>query len=254
MPQMQQNGLRALSVCSGGGGLDIGFDRAGFTHVASFEILEEAAAIIRKGRPKWLVFGGRAGDIMAVDWSNYRGTIDVLHGGPPCQPFSHAGRRNGPNDVRDLIPEFVRAVLAIQPRAFVFENVLGLRTRQFAAYIRRALIEPLGKSYNLRSFCLDAADYGLPQRRRRIFFIGFKEPSIVELFSAPAPTHCQAELVGGKRDWSVSRTMGVREALGLPEIGFDTLAPTLRSGLTGPRHTTNEASPQTHEACRMPVP
>jgi DNA (cytosine-5)-methyltransferase 1 len=239
MPQVPQHGLRALSVCSGGGGLDIGFDRAGFTHVASYEILEDAAAIIKKARPKWMVCGGRAGDVTVADWSNYQGTIDVLHGGPPCQPFSHAGRRSGPNDVRDLIPEFVRAVLAIQPRAFLFENVLGLRTKQFATYIRRALIEPVHKSYHLESFCLDAADYGLPQRRRRIFFIGFRDGAIAALFSAPVATHCQAELNGGKRDWSLSRTMGVREALGLPDIGFDTLAPTLRSGLTGPRHTTS---------------
>jgi DNA (cytosine-5)-methyltransferase 1 len=173
MPQMSPNGLRALSLFSGGGGLDVGFDRAGFTHVASYEILEDAAAIIRKARPKWLVFGGEAGDVTAADWSSYRASVDVLHGGPPCQPFSHAGRRNGPNDVRDLIPEFVRAVQGISPRAFVFENVMGLRTKQFAGYIRRSLVEPLSKSYCVESFCADAADYGLPQPAPSGVFCGF---------------------------------------------------------------------------------
>lgn len=239
MPQLPANGLRALSLFSGGGGLDIGFHRAGFTHAASYEILEEAAAILRKSRKDWLVFGGRDGDVTTVDWEPYCGMIDVLHGGPPCQPFSHAGRRNGPNDLRDLIPEFVRAVRAIKPRAFVFENVLGLRTRQFETYINKTIIEPLSKDYRLQSFSLDAADYGLPQRRRRVFFVGFCDPTISDLFQSPLPTHCPAELVGGSRDWSLPRTMGVREALGLPHIGFDALAPTIRSGLTGPRHTTS---------------
>jgi DNA (cytosine-5)-methyltransferase 1 len=239
MPQIPQNGLRALSLFSGGGGLDIGFDRAGYTHVASYEILEEAAAIIRKGHPGSLVFGGSGGDVTGVDWALYRRNTDVLHGGPPCQPFSHAGRRNGPDDVRDLIPEFVRAVRAIDPRAFVFENVLGLRTKRFSSYIKQRIIEPLSDSYQIISFCLDAADFGLPQRRRRVFFVGFQEPSIADLFCPPVATHCCAELMCRKRDWSLSRTMGVREALGLPDIGVDGLAPTIRSGLTGPRHTTS---------------
>lgn len=239
MPKVGPNGLSALSLFSGGGGLDIGFDLAGFEHVASFDILKGASELLKKARSSWAVFGGSGGDVRGVAWSKYRGTVDVLHGGPPCQPFSHAGRRDGPNDVRDLIPEFVRAVIAIQPLSFVFENVTGLRTKQFALYLRRVLIEPLAKSYHLKSFFLDAAEFGLPQRRRRVFFVGFRDPNVADLFSAPTPTHCYAELVGAERDQSRPRTMGVREALGLPDIGIDGLAPTLRSGLTGPRHTTS---------------
>ncbi len=239
MPLIAQNDLRALSLFSGGGGLDIGFDRAGFRHVASYEVLNEAAQVLRKAKPHWRVFGGEEGDVKSTDWSQYRDAVDVLHGGPPCQPFSHAGRRNGSNDVRDLIPEFVRAIREISPSAFVFENVLGLRTSQFSDYIRRILVEPLAKIYHLDSFCLDAADFGLPQRRRRVFFVGFRDSATAALFAPPPPTHCHAELIGRKRDWSLPRTMGVREALGLPHIGFDGLAPTMRSGLTGPRHTTS---------------
>jgi DNA (cytosine-5)-methyltransferase 1 len=239
MPTMPQNGLTALSLFSGGGGLDIGFDRAGYTHAASYEILEGAALVINKARPGWLVYGGAKGDVTRVDWSHYRNKIDVLHGGPPCQPFSHAGRRRGPNDVRNLIPEFVRAVMEIRPKAFLFENVLGLRTKAFASYIDAAVVQPLSQSYRLRQFCLDAADFGLPQRRRRIFFVGFREPSVADLFQLPRPTHCHAELIGGSRDWNLRKTLGVREALGLSDVGIDGLAPTIRSGLTGPRHTTS---------------
>jgi DNA (cytosine-5)-methyltransferase 1 len=76
-------------------------------------------------------------------------------------------------------------------------------------------------------------------RRRRVFFVGFRDRAAAEMFVPPVPTHCHAEFAAGKRDWSLGRTMGVREALGLPHNGFDALAPTIRSGLTGPRHTTS---------------
>lgn len=239
MPLMPRNDLRALSLFSGGGGLDIGFDRAGYEHAASYEIMADAAAIIRKARPHWDVFGGAEGDVTRVDWSRYRDRVDVLHGGPPCQPFSHAGRREGPNDSRDLIPEFVRAVKTVRPQAFLFENVLGLRSKMFAEYIESALIRPLSRKYRLHQFCLDAADFGLPQRRRRVFIVGFRDQAVADLFRPPVPTHCCGELCGTDRDWSLPRAMGVREALGLPGIGFDAVAPTIRSGLTGPRHTTS---------------
>jgi DNA (cytosine-5)-methyltransferase 1 len=239
MPRQPSNGLRALSLFSGGGGLDLGFDRAGFEHVASYELLEGAARVLERACPHWTVLGGRQGNVTGVDWSERRGQVDVLHGGPPCQPFSYAGRRNGGNDVRNMVPEFVRAVKDIKPRSFVFENVLGLKTHQFEAYITKTIIGPLSQDYKIHSFSLDAADFGLPPRRRRVFFVGFIDPTISELFLPPTPTHCPAELSGRFRDWSLPRTMGVREALGLTHIGFDALAPTIRSGLTGPRHTTS---------------
>jgi DNA (cytosine-5)-methyltransferase 1 len=239
MEQLPENGLTALSLFSGGGGLDIGFDRAGFAHAASYEILENAAATIREGRPGSKVFDRDEGDVTGVDWSAYRSTIDVLHGGPPCQPFSHAGYRDGPNDSRNLIPEFVRAVQDVGPKAFVFENVIGLRTRAFAAYIESAIVRPLSKKYRLHHFCLDAPDFGIPQRRRRVFFVGFAHLSDAERFRSPMPTHCYGELLSEGSTQLLCRTLGVREALGLPDIGFDGLAPTIRSGLTGPRHTTS---------------
>ena len=202
MPHMPPNGLSALSLFSGGGGLDIGFDRAGYEHAASYEIMVDAAAIIRKGHSDWTVFGGDGGDVRRVNWSCYRDRIDVLHGGPPCQPFSHAGRRNGSSDARDLIPEFVRAVKEVRPKTFVFENVLGLRTKAFVGYIQSSFIRPVSRDYRLHQFCLDAADFGLPQRRRRVFIVGFRDPVVSDLFRAPAPTHCCGDLSGTQRDWS----------------------------------------------------
>ena len=153
--------------------MDIGFERAGFEHVASFEIMEHAVAVLREARPKWRVFGGVDGDVCQVDWRGYRGEVDVLHGGPPCQPFSHAGYRSGAGDIRDMFPELVRAVVAIKPRAFVAENVTGLATTRFREYISRTIAQPLGKKYVIRMFTLEASAFGVPQRRRRVFFVGF---------------------------------------------------------------------------------
>ena len=143
MPKLKPNGLRTLSLFSGGGGLDLGFDVAGFSHVASYEILDFAAKTIQLNRPKWNVFTGAEGDVTNIDWRIYKGKVDVIHGGPPCQPFSTAGKQRGKNDVRDMIPEFVRCVQEIEPLAFVAENVPGLTSKKFKLYLQETLFQPL---------------------------------------------------------------------------------------------------------------
>lgn len=120
MPQLDQNGLRSLSLFSGGGGLDLGFDRAGFSHVASYDLIPICKDTLLKNRPNWLVFGGpEEGDVTKVDWTMYKGRIDLIHGGPPCQPFSIAGEQKGIDDERNMWGEFNRAVNTIKPKAFV---------------------------------------------------------------------------------------------------------------------------------------
>lgn len=233
MPEQPANGLRALSLFSGGGGLDIGFDRAGCQHVASYDILDMTGEVLSKARPDWRVFSGAAGDVTSVDWAGWRSQVDVLHGGPPCQPFSHAGRQKGEDDVRDMVPEMVRTVKQMLPRAFVLENVAGLGATKFRDYQQRTIFEPLRRSYSIQSFVLEAADFGVPQRRKRLFFVGFREQEAAKRFQVPPATHAFAA------DPTLKKTMGAREALGLPDIGIDGLAPTIRSGLTGPRHTTS---------------
>ena len=220
--------------------MDIGFERAGFVHTASYEIMEGAAEVLRAARPNWKIFGGSAGDVRGVKWAAYRGRVDVLHGGPPCQPFSNAGRQQGAGDVRDMIPEFVRAVKAIRPRAFVCENVSGLATKRFHNYVHETIFKPLQRFYVIHQFILDAADYGVPQTRRRVFFVGFASEDDAARFEPPAATHAHEKSKNFSHN--LPDTMGVREALGLPLIGVDGLSPTLRSGLTGPRHTTSVLS------------
>ncbi|TDT96716.1 DNA (cytosine-5)-methyltransferase 1 [Azorhizobium sp. AG788] len=239
MPKKRGNGLRTLSLFSGGGGMDLGFDRAGYLHIASYEILSVAGDTLRRARPSWTVHSGSDGDVKQVDWRAYRGKVDVLHGGPPCQPFSQAGRRNGAADERDLIPELVRAVKLSEPPVFVCENVTGLATKRFSEYIQKNIYEPLSSTYEISMFTLEAADFGVPQKRRRVFFVGFRNKNAALSFHPPKPTYSAAHLDGGGTPAGLKPTMGTREALGLADIGIDGLAPTIRSGFTGPRHTTS---------------
>lgn len=234
MPQQSDNGLRALSLFSGGGGLDLAFDRAGYRHVASFDVLDICGVTLMGSRPEWNVYAGAKGDVSKVDWSRYRNSVDLLHGGPPCQPFSIAGSRKGGADERDMWPVFISAVLAVKPAAFVAENVPGLLDVKFDRYVRDNILRPLEGAYEVAKFRLRATDFGVPQSRDRVIFVGFRSPTSAAGFAVPEPTHSRGDDL-----FAAHRTLGAREALGLSDIGFDCCAPTLRSGFTGPRKTTS---------------
>jgi DNA (cytosine-5)-methyltransferase 1 len=248
MPQKDQNGLRYLSLFSGGGGLDLGFDYAGYSHVASYELIPICGETLRLNRPQWSVFSGlKRGNVTNVDWSIYRDKVDVIHGGPPCQPFSIAGEQKGKADERNMWGEFNRAVNTIKPRAFVAENVLGLMNPKFEGFVKKYILEEL-KSYKIKMFEMHTADYGVPQRRRRIFFVGFKNPKDFVRFTKPEATHSWERFKKPKDnkvinlnifDYGKPNTMGIRESLGLSDINFDDLAPTIRSAFTGKRNTTS---------------
>ncbi len=242
IPAVEPTGIGSLSLFSGGGGLDLAFDRAGFAHVASFDTLEAAGATLRANRPAWEVHSGADGDVRTIDWTTWQGHADVIHGGPPCQPFSAAGRQRGQVDERNMIPEFVRAVLGVKPAAFVAENVPAIAGPKFAGYLREAFFEKLSSRFTITMIKLSAHDFGAPQIRNRVFLIGFASRRAFSRFRSPVPTH-RADHLDPARAPSLTaglaRTHGAREALGLPGIGYDALAPTLRSTLTGPRHTTS---------------
>jgi DNA (cytosine-5)-methyltransferase 1 len=234
MPVQEPSGLTALSLFAGGGGLDIGFERAGFQHAASFEILDICGRTLSANRPDWKVFAGKQdGDVRRAPFSGWR-SIDVVHGGPPCQPFSTAGRQAGESDERNMWPDFVRCVRQARPRAFVAENVPGMLDRKFDAFVREQILAPLQDDYTIFRFRLSADDFGVPQARKRVFFVGFRATRDAARFVQPAPTHG----AGGDLFGPLLPRNTVRRSLGLPDIGFDDVAPTLRSGFTGPRKTT----------------
>ena len=243
MPALVPNGLRTLSLFSGGGGLDLGFERAGFEHVASFDILDICGATLRESRPAWAVFSGQEGDVRKGDWSRFKGRVDVIHWGP-CQPFSIAGKRHVGLDPRDMWPAFINAVHKVEPAAFVAENVPGLLDSRFSRYVSDAILEPLSGSYRVSTFRALASDFGVPQVRKRVFFAGFRSAKAFGDFRAPLPTHRGADdLFGG-----CQRTSGAREALGLPDVGFDCCAPTIRSGFTGPRKSPSVLNSKASQA------
>lgn len=254
MPKQATSSFKSLSLFSGGGGLDLGFENAGLQHVASYELLDFAAETLNRNRPEWSVFGGHAGDVTSVDWTQYRNAVDIVHGGPPCQPFSTAGRQTGELDPRDMLPQFVRCVNEIVPTMFVMENVPGITADKFRSYLQSVLYEPLQSRYKILPFELKAADFGVPQTRKRKIFVGVKKDSNVSAYAAPMRTHIDAFTTVKKSpveqenfdmfDYkpNLPKTMGVREALGMPDIGFDALSPTIRCSLTGPRGTTSVLS------------
>lgn len=241
MPRPAAHLLPALSLFSGGGGLDLGFERAGFAHMASYDTLAAAGETLRTNRPEWEVHSQDDGDVRRVDWRPYRGDVAVLHGGPPCQPFSVAGRQRGQRDARNMLPEYLRAVRESRPLAFVCENVPALAGPKFAPYLKRHFLGPLSRHYHIVDFRLSAHDFGVPQLRHRVFFVGFRSVRASRRFRQPAPTHRADHLVPGLVAAASARaqTLGVRAALGLDDLGLDGLAPTVRSTLTGPRHTTS---------------
>ena len=234
MPELDRNGLTCLSLFSGGGGLDIGFERAGFDHKACFELLNVCGETLRINRPSWNVKSGKVeGDVTQAKFSQFR-DVDVVHGGPPCQPFSVAGKQAGAQDPRNMWGEFVRCVLQARPRAFIAENVVGLLDSKFESFVQQVIVDPLTSSYKIFKFKLAAHDFGVPQARRRVFFIGFRAARDAAAFQQPQPTHGDVDSLFGP----LLPRNTARKSLGLPNIGFDVVAPTLRSGFTGPRNTT----------------
>lgn len=175
--QSRKRAPRVLSLFSGGGGLDLGFERAGAETVVCVDNDPESCKTLRYNRPQWNVFEG--------DIRKYKPAvedIDVVIGGPPCQGFSSAGKGD-PNDPRNYLwQEYFRVVDAVKPRAIVLENVSALAHGRNGDHLQ-GIMRALEKSgYKFEMGVLNAADYGVPQARRRLIVIGLRdgEPSLPE--------------------------------------------------------------------------
>jgi DNA (cytosine-5)-methyltransferase 1 len=187
--------IPVVSFFSGCGGMDLGLEAAGFSHVACFEINEIFCKTIQRNRQKWRVFGPptHEGDI-----SNTDNIIDTLEkiiespfsglfvGGPPCQPFSIAANQRftkvGDNFKRigfahekngNLFLDYIKLIIKFKPRAFLVENVVGLRDLDNGNQIKEAIIQLTKNGYYVDvPFILDASQYGIAQQRLRLFIIG----------------------------------------------------------------------------------
>ena len=182
-----ESGYTFLSLFSGAGGLDLGFEMAGFAHTESSDIMSCAVKTMKHNRPDWRVLNC---DVREYS-PKLRGDVDVLLAGFPCQGFSLGGNREE-GDVRNLLyKEVVRIAKEIQPRIIVMENVLNLRTmrhpitrKPFAQQIAEELSE-IGYTTNYDFFRVSR--FGVPQTRRRFLFIAYKDDSMRH-FRFPNPT------------------------------------------------------------------
>ena len=199
---------KLVSFFSGGGGLDLGLEAAGFETVFATDIDEHSCKTLENGKkycanknlPFLQAAKIRRADVIGLSSAEVleaanakKGEIDLMAGGPPCQAFSIFGKRQGVNDPRGLLPqEYLRLLREIEPKAFVFENVFGLLTIDSGNVFRdlcKDLESPGGEiKYTLSIFRLNAAEYGVPQFRDRIFIIGSRNGKKIDLI----PKICSA--------------------------------------------------------------
>lgn len=181
----------AVSLFSGGGGLDLGVSLAGFEVVFSSDIEMQLGETVKFNVPEATVLAKDIRELKAneIRLLTERNEFDLLIGGPPCQSFSILGKRESLNDPRGmLVYEYARLIKEVSPRAFLFENVPGILTvnkgkdwNELLEYIEKET------KYQLYTKVLNAADYGIPQIRKRVFIIGFKEKNLD--FEFPEPSH-----------------------------------------------------------------
>lgn len=196
--RLNKGGEKSIaSYFTGAGGLDLGFEQASddliqFETRFSTDIEKWAEATVKHNRPEW---NFHREDITKLEPVTVKKIIgknpDVIIGGPPCQPFSVAGKQKATKDpLGVLYRDYIRHVDVLQPEIVVMENVYGL------AQVKSAnMIEEIYKSfqdigYEVTHRELMAADYGVPQKRRRLFFVAAKN---LNYFQYPDPTHCETE-------------------------------------------------------------
>ncbi|MBB3268554.1 DNA (cytosine-5)-methyltransferase 1 [Azospirillum sp. OGB3] len=220
--------MQSVELFAGAGGLGIGISQAGFTPVEIVERDRWCCDTISENRrngvapvAKWPAAEPR--DVTKTSFTTHEGKVELVSGGPPCQPFSLGGKHAAHNDARDMWPAAVRAVREIRPKAFIFENVKGLTRESFAsylAYIVHQLTYPelvrtddeawtdhlsrlerhhtghaaRGLAYRVVYRVLNAANFGIPQRRERVIFVGFREDLGIE-WNFPPPTYSLDALI-----------------------------------------------------------
>jgi DNA (cytosine-5)-methyltransferase 1 len=166
--------LTAVSLFTGAGGMDIGFERAGIEVVLANELMSEAAATYNANHASGVMVNDDVNNIFDL-LGQFRG-VDLVFGGPPCQGFSVAGKMN-PNDNRSkLIFTFLDVIEKVRPRAFVMENVKALGVLEKWEPVRRKYLDRVrALGYNCVPFILNATEYGVSQKRERVFFIGIRD-------------------------------------------------------------------------------
>ncbi len=235
--------MKSVELFAGGGGLAIGLERSGFHHSYIVENNKDACNTLKSNYLKSSGTVIHHGDIRQFDYSDIASNVKLVSGGPPCQPFSLGGNHKAFNDDRDLFPEAVRAIRELQPDAFIFENVKGLLRSAFADYFDYIILQlqypeftrgnsgcwtehlkqlksyartkPNAElSYKVEFKLLNSANFGVPQKRERVFIVGFRKDLNVS-WQFPSPTHSEDSLL-----WSqlVSKTYWQRHNIPVPQF------------------------------------
>lgn len=174
--------LNAISLFSGAGGMDVGFQAAGFHILWANEKNKDAALTYKKNHPNSIISIGDLNDKYEEITQLTSQKIDLVFGGPPCQGFSVAGKMEQSDDRNQLIFSFLKVVGIVKPKVFVMENVKALATLEKWAEVRKKYYEMCNQlGYTCFSFVLNATEFGVPQKRERVFFIGFKNQDITKL-------------------------------------------------------------------------
>ncbi|MEM6254840.1 MAG: DNA (cytosine-5-)-methyltransferase [Cyanobacteria bacterium P01_D01_bin.156] len=202
-----------LELFAGAGGLATGIELAGIDHQGFVEWDKNACQTLAQNYQSTLVHHN---DIREFDFSSFN-DVDIISGGPPCQPFSLGGKHKGSMDQRDMFPYACKAIAICNPKAFIFENVKGLLRKSFSSYFEYVILrltypevspkksesweehltrleeihtsgQYTGTKYNVVFRLVDAADYGVPQRRERVFIVGIREDLDIK-WSFPKKTH-----------------------------------------------------------------
>lgn len=202
-------GINVVSLFSGGGGLDLGFVAEGYNVIWAIDNNKNATETYKINIGDHI----RCADINQIDISRIP-HADVVIGGPPCQSFSLAGKRNVEDERGQLVWKYIHIIEQVKPKAFVFENVMGLlsaKNLQGEKIVELLKIAFREIGYTIEQQVVNAADYGIPQRRKRVIIVGLKGKE----FKFPQPTHSE----DGKR---LKRYISVEEALGdLPDAIAD---------------------------------
>ena len=191
----KKHNIPFVSFFTGCGGLDIGFEASGYSHIAGFEINQDFCETVRKNKPYWNIIGppGPTGDVSRTDEvverleryvpKKFEG---IFVGGPPCQPFSVASNqrfsKKGKNFKRigfkhkkngNLLYDYLNIVKYFRPKCFLIENVMGLRDLDDGKNFAQAIVDIEMAGYYMHNpMVLNACDYGVPQYRERLFIVG----------------------------------------------------------------------------------
>lgn len=171
---MSNQDKKHLSLFSGIGGFDLAAQWAGWENIAQVEIDPFCQKVLQKNFPN----AKRYGNIKEFDGSEYRGIVDIISGGFPCQPFSNAGERKGTNDERHLWPEMLRVIREIQPEWVVGENVRGIVSWSDGLVFEQVCVDLEGQGYDIQPYILPASAVNAPHERYRVWFVAHSNRSI----------------------------------------------------------------------------